>query len=420
MRFSTPTLAIVSLFLSFLAMPTYGRGQQCSDSNALHMAKPQPASSDTAQHDMGQHFIQMSQAQTQCTYTSSGSTQANCNTQCGVVNAAATTNQPLAGTTSGESLGSRLNVSGSHSVAIGWNTGQATSANGGASCTGTLGGGAVHCGLLTLGCNIGVTFNGSSFSITSTNGTPIWTANNPLANNCGTIPDPINSTSGGGVTDPCYIDPNSPDCCAEAFSPVAKGSGCPPLISSESPIIIDTLGEGFHLTSAAGGVMFDMSGSGHPLQIAWTAAGSQNAFLALPGGDGLIHNGTQLFGNFTNQPASNHPNGFLALAEFDKPENGGNGDGVIDERDGVFSRLRLWIDENHDGVSQPDELRALLELGVYSLSLNYFESRREDQFGNQFRYKARVNPDQGRRDPRDATPSGDPGRWTYDVFLIVR
>jgi len=95
------------------------------------------------------------------------------------------------------------------------------------------------------------------------------------------------------------------------------------------------------------------------------------------------------------------------------------GSGIVDEKDGVYSRLRLWIDENHDGRCQPEELHRLPELGVYSLALNYVESRRTDQFGNLFRYRARIDPGD-RGDPRDQTPTGDPGRWAYDVFFVTK
>jgi len=141
--------------------------------------------------------------------------------------------------------------------------------------------------------------------------------------------------------------------------------------------------------------------------------------LALPGPDGLVHSGKELFGNFTPQPPSDHANGFIALAQYDKPENGGNGDGIIDDKDEVYSQLRLWIDENHDGICQPSELHRLTEFGIYSLALNYVDSRRRDEFGNAFRFKAQVNPGQ-RHDPRDETPSGEPGRWAYDVFFVTK
>jgi hypothetical protein len=179
-----------------------------------------------------------------------------------------------------------------------------------------------------------------------------------------------------------------------------------------TPIIIDITGTGFVLTSAANCVKFDISGTGHLIQMGWTAAGVDNAFLALPGADGLVHNGKQLFGNFTSQPPSATPNGFAALAVYDLPANGGNGDGIIDSRDAIFSSLRLWIDSNHDGICQPEELQTLPSLGVDSISLSYYASMRRDQYGNLFRYRAKLNP-------VDAKDDSDVGRTAYDVFLTT-
>jgi hypothetical protein len=177
-----------------------------------------------------------------------------------------------------------------------------------------------------------------------------------------------------------------------------------------SPIVLDISGKGFFLTDAQNGVLFD-PGTGHPVQMAWTAKGADNAFLALPGADGLVHNGLQLFGNFTAQPVSDTPNGFAALAVYDDPKNGGNGDGVIDSRDAIFSSLRLWIDANHDGICQSGELHTLPSLGVNSLSLKYKEADKTDQYGNQFRFKGRVNPG----DPSESKID----RTAYDVFFVI-
>jgi hypothetical protein len=80
------------------------------------------------------------------------------------------------------------------------------------------------------------------------------------------------------------------------------------------------------------------------------------------------------------------PNGYIALAEFDKPEMGGNGNGFIDPGDAIWGRLRLWIDENHDGVSQPWELHPLEWAHITRIGLEYVRSNWQDAHGNLFRF----------------------------------
>jgi hypothetical protein len=173
-----------------------------------------------------------------------------------------------------------------------------------------------------------------------------------------------------------------------------------------SPIIIDVAGDGIHLTSWEDGVEFSLRKNWSKTKWAWTEANSDDAWLVLDrDSNGTIDSGWEMFGNFSPQIADEGEtkNGFVALRVVDDNE-----DGIVDSADPSFFYLRLWQDKNHDGISQPGEMKPLTDFGITGLSTNYHSDGTKDSHGNDFRYSGSVY----------VADASNVGMTAYDVWLV--
>ncbi len=158
-----------------------------------------------------------------------------------------------------------------------------------------------------------------------------------------------------------------------------------------SPIVIDLGANGIKLGPAGVGVFFDVNADGVRDRVQWVLAGGDEAFLALDrSGNGLIDDGSELFGVGTplSLEGRNAPNGFVALAQYDRLQMGGNDDGLITEADAIWPQLRLWVDANADGASTRDEIRTLRSRGITALETIPRVRRHVDEAGNLIPYWA--------------------------------
>lgn len=152
-----------------------------------------------------------------------------------------------------------------------------------------------------------------------------------------------------------------------------------------TPIIFNFGRGSYRLTGVSDGVPFDMNGDGVRRMTSWTDARNRQGFLSLDrNGNGRIDDGSELFGNHTPRAdGSPATNGFDALATLDV-----NGDERLDSNDAVWAALRIWIDANHDGISQPAELFKLHDVDIVALSYDAIWTGRRDRNGNLFAYLA--------------------------------
>lgn len=127
-----------------------------------------------------------------------------------------------------------------------------------------------------------------------------------------------------------------------------QASLCDPLVINLDGNIADLSDQTF---------FFDIDGDGVLDEINQLAAGS--GYLALDkNGDGIINDGTELFGTQSG-------NGFADLAAYDT-----DGNGFIDEGDEIWDKLKIWtIDENGN-----QQLVSLSEKGIGAICLQSAET----------------------------------------------
>jgi len=139
------------------------------------------------------------------------------------------------------------------------------------------------------------------------------------------------------------------------------------------PLAIDFGAKGIELTTLEDGVNFDLDNNGFEEKTAWI--GTQDGFLALDvNGNSIIDNGSELFGDqFILSNGEISKSGFEALNDFDE-----NNDKLITEEDPVFQSLLIWIDSNHNGKSESEELHTLKDKKIISISVKYKKTNYRD------------------------------------------
>lgn len=170
-----------------------------------------------------------------------------------------------------------------------------------------------------------------------------------------------------------------------------------------TPIVVPLTNTPLRLSSPD--VPFDLDANGTLDIVSWPEEASKFAFLAIDrNGDGVINNGSELFGDHTVPGADD---GFSALLAMVKEELGRVPDiAEVNESNPLFSRLLLWVDGNRDGVSQSHELSPASSV-LQAVGLGMTLTGKKDPEGNLYRYKGWARYRDGRT------------RKVYDIILTA-
>ncbi|NUF50341.1 calcium-binding protein, partial [Gilliamella sp. ESL0250] len=159
-----------------------------------------------------------------------------------------------------------------------------------------------------------------------------------------------------------------------------------------SPIIIDLDRDGVETISKDKNIHFDLNANQFAENTGWV--GADDGLLVLDLNDnGVIDDGRELFGDSSLlQNGKTAKNGYQALAQYDE-----NGDGVIDAKDSIWQKLKIWQDKNSNGLTDENELLSLEQAGISSISTKYSTSNYVDSNGNAHRLTGEITYTDGKK-----------------------
>lgn len=148
-----------------------------------------------------------------------------------------------------------------------------------------------------------------------------------------------------------------------------------------SPLVLDLDGNGIQTLALNQTLIhFDHDNNDFLEQTGWVGASDGLLILDL-NGNGSVDSGAELFGNYTRlDDGQLAADGFTALAMYDS-----NADQQIDHLDPIWTRLRVWRDQNSNAQTEPGEWLSMADLQVIALHLGYLVHDVIDANGNTHR-----------------------------------
>jgi len=185
------------------------------------------------------------------------------------------------------------------------------------------------------------------------------------------IPTLLTNSNGISTINPGYVSITTPDGTSAPVSSLLTGFTSGAAQNNHQiyvdPLILDLNGGGVSLTSyAERTVLFDIDHDGSLEQTGWVAPG-EGIVVIDRNGNGKIDDISETLSEYYGGAIGTKPyaNGFDALKSLDS-----NHDNQFTSADTAWNSVKIWIDANADGRTDPGELKTLDQLGITSINLN--------------------------------------------------